>query len=73
MTESRIETIRLLVVSRDPGVLRLLWSMEEPNSWHLETAASGWDAMELMQTGTAPHLLLLDLPRGDADGLHLLR
>jgi DNA-binding NtrC family response regulator len=47
--------------------------MEEPNSWHLETAASGWDAMELMQTGTAPHLLLLDLPRGDADGLHLLR
>jgi DNA-binding NtrC family response regulator len=71
--ESRIETIRLLAVSRDAGVLRLLRSLEEPNCWHLEAAASGWDAMELMQTGTAPQLLLLDLPRGDADGLHLLR
>ena len=73
MTETRHETIRLLIVSRDPAVLRQLWSMEESNAWRLETAASCWDAMEQVQSGIAPHLLLLDLPRGEADGLHLLR
>jgi two-component system, NtrC family, response regulator AtoC len=73
LTENRIETIRLLAVSREPAVLRLLWSIEESDSWRLETAASGWDAMEQVQSGAAPHLLLLDIPRGDTDSLHLLR
>jgi len=72
-TENRIETIRLLVVSREPAVLRLLWSMEESDSWQLETAGSGWDAMERVQSGAAPDLLLLDIPHGDTDSLHLLR
>jgi two-component system response regulator AtoC len=73
LTENRIETIRLLVVSRERSVLRLLWSIEECGSWQLETAGSGWDAMERVQSGTAPDLLLLDIPRGDTDSLHLLR
>jgi two-component system response regulator AtoC len=73
LIENGIETIRLLVVSRDPAVFRLLWSIEESNSWCLETAASGWDAMERVQSNVPPHLLLLDIPRGDSDSLHLLR
>lgn len=73
MAENTLETIRLLVVSREPSVLRPLWSIAESNSWHLETAGSGWEAMERVQSGVAPHLLLLDLPRGNADGLHILR
>jgi two-component system response regulator AtoC len=73
VAENAIETIRLLVVSREPAVLRPLWSIGESNSWHLETAGSGWEAMERVQSGTAPDLLLLDLPRGDADSLHILR
>jgi len=73
LKENTNETIRLLIVSRDPAVHRQLWSMEESNSWHLETGANCWDAMERVQSGAAPHLLLLDLPRGEADGLHLLR
>ena len=73
MTENRNETIRLLVVSREAAVLRLLCSIEESNSWHLETASSGWDAMERVQSGVVPHLLLLDIPRGDANSLHFLR
>jgi two-component system, NtrC family, response regulator AtoC len=68
-----LETMRLLVVSREPAVLRPLWSIAEANAWHLETAGSGWEAMERVQLGVAPHLLLLDLPRGDVDGLHILR
>lgn len=73
MPENAIETIRLLVVSREPAVLRPLWSIGETNSWHLETAGSGWDALERVQTGLAPDVLLLDLPRKDGDSLHVLR
>ena len=73
MAENTIATTCLLVVSREPAVLRPLWSIGETNSWHLETAGSGWEAMERVQSGSTPDLLLLDLPRGDADSLHLLR
>ncbi len=73
MAENMIATIRLLIVSREPAILRSLWSIGEMNSWHLETASSGWDAMERVQSGVAPDLLLLDLPRGDGDSLHILR
>ncbi|MGO9125598.1 MAG: sigma-54-dependent transcriptional regulator [Terriglobales bacterium] len=73
MAENAIKTTRLLVVSREPAVLRPLWSIGESNSWHLETAGSGWEAMERVQSGSTPDLLLLDLPRGDADSLHMLR
>src|SRR5215472_18291195 len=68
-----METARLLVVSRDPTVLRALWSIEEQSKWQLESAASGWAAMERVQSGVSLHLLLLDVPLGDTDGLHLLR
>ena len=73
MAENILETVRLLLVSREPAGLRPLWAVAEANAWHLETAASGWEAMERLQAGVAPHMLLLDLPRGDADGLHILR
>ena len=72
MAPNTIETIRLLAVSSEVSVLRLLGSTAQSNSWHLETSSSGWDAMERVQSDIAPHLLLLDLPRGDGDGIHLL-
>jgi len=73
MAPNTVKTLRLLVVSREPAVLRLLWSIEESNCWRVETAAGGWEAMEQVQSDTHPHLLLLDIPRGDSDSLHLLR
>jgi len=73
MSEKAIETSRLLVVSRESAVLRPLWSIGESNSWQLETAASAWGAMERVQSGVTPDLLLLDIPRGETDGLHILR
>ena len=73
MAEKAIETLRMLVVSRDSSVLRPLWSLGESNCWQLDSAASVWGAMERIQSGVTPDLLLLDLPRGDADGLHILR
>jgi two-component system response regulator AtoC len=73
VTENAIEAVRLLVVSKEPTVVRSLWSIGETNSWQLETVGSGWEAMEFVQAGVTPDLLLLDLPRGDADSLHILR
>jgi two-component system, NtrC family, response regulator AtoC len=73
MAEAPVETARVLVVSRDASLLRPLWSLGESNSWHLETAASGWEAMERVHSDISPHLLVLDIPRGDGDGLHILR
>ncbi len=73
MAENAVETVRVLVVSRDMALLRPLWAIGESNSWQLETAASGWEGMERVQADLAPHLLLLDLPRGDSDSLHILR
>jgi two-component system, NtrC family, response regulator AtoC len=70
---STIEIPHLMVVSRESAVLRPLWSIQESNSWNIETAISAWDAMERMQSGAVPNLLVLDLPRGDVDSLHVLR
>ena len=73
MTENAIEAVRLLAVSKEPAIVRSLWSIGEVNSWQLETVGSGWEALESVQAGITPDLLLLDLPRGDADSLHILR
>ena len=50
-----------------------LWSLAESSSWCVETAGSGWEALERIQSGAVPDLLLLDLARGDADSLHVVR
>ena len=51
----------MLVVSREPAVLRMLAPAEASRAWHLETASNGWEAMERMQSGAASHLLVLDV------------
>ena len=72
MTPKAIETLRLLAVSSEPSVLRVLGSAAQSNDWHLEASASGWDAMERVQSGTAPHVVLLDIPHGESEALQLL-
>jgi two-component system, NtrC family, response regulator AtoC len=68
-----VETARLLVVSRESSLLDPLWSISESNSWQLEAVASGWDAIESIQSGNTPNLILLDLPRGDRDCQRVIR
>jgi len=72
MAEHAIENLRLLVVSRETTLLRLLWSVGDSNSWQIESVASGWEAMERVQSH-APNMLLLDLPKEEGDALHILR
>jgi two-component system, NtrC family, response regulator AtoC len=71
--EKTTEILRLLVVSRESAVLRPLWTIGESNSWQIESATNGWGAMERVQSGVSPNLLILDLPRADTDALHFLR
>src|SRR5215475_4476615 len=73
MAKTAIETVRLLVVGREQAVLGPLWSIGESNSWHLETANSGWEALERLRSGAVPDLLLLELSGGDGESLHVLR
>lgn len=73
MIGNTIETARLLVVSRDSVVLRLLRSMVESNRWQLDTATNAWKAMECVETGAMPDLLLLDMPQVHSNGVQSLR
>lgn len=65
--------LRFLVVSREMSTLRPLWSLIERNSWELETVSTGWEALERVQSGLTPNIIVLDLARGDTDSLHILR
>ncbi len=73
VSETRAAVLRLLVVSRESAILGPLWTIGESNHWQLESATNGWGAMERVQSGITPDLLVLDLPQADKDGLHFLR
>ncbi|QNI33475.1 sigma-54-dependent Fis family transcriptional regulator [Alloacidobacterium dinghuense] len=73
MTQKSIETARLFVVSHDSAVLRPIWLIGESNDWQFESSSNAWEAIERVQSGVTPDLLLLDLPPEDDDGLHILR
>lgn len=73
MKHNPTQTVSLLVVTRDPSILRPLWSVAEFNAWHLETAGNGWEALERIQSGMSPDILLLELTDADGDALHILR
>jgi DNA-binding NtrC family response regulator len=68
-----VETERIIVVSSDSAVLRSIWSLGESNSWQLEITANAWEAMDKVQSGARLGLVLLDLPHGNGDGLHIVR
>jgi two-component system response regulator AtoC len=63
----------MLVVSMERSALHTLWVIGEANCWQMETATSGWEALDRVQSGTGPDVVLLDLAQGDSDGLHTLR
>jgi DNA-binding NtrC family response regulator len=73
MLDGVLSATRILVVSRESSALGPLREIGEASAWQLETAESGWEALERIQSGPVPDLVLLDLPRDDADGLHTLR
>lgn len=71
--ENQVLTTRLLVVSRESEVLRVVWKSAEPNVWQLMIASGVWDAMEKLQSDLTVDLLLIDLPATDNEELQCLR
>ncbi len=66
--------LRLLVVSKELASLDPLATIAGANDWRLEAATSGWEALDRVQSGARPDLVLLDLGRQNVeDGMHTLR
>jgi len=64
---------QILLVSKERSARDLPWIGAESQHWQLDTAGSGWEALERVHAGPGPDLILLDLTHGDSDGLHSLR
>lgn len=73
MITNAVEAERIVVVSSDSAVLRSIWSLGETHGWQFEITANAWEAMEKVQSEMRLGLLLLDLPYGNGDGLHIVR
>jgi two-component system, NtrC family, response regulator AtoC len=65
--------VRLLVVSRDPSWMGAFFGIAEGNQWQMEGAGSGSEALERVQSGHSPTLVVVDVAPGDSDGLYTLR
>ncbi len=68
-----MESAQILFVSKERSALDLPWAGGEVRGWQLESAASGWEALDRVHAGPGPDLVLLDLITGDGDSLHTLR
>jgi CheY-like chemotaxis protein len=63
----------VLVVDDSPEIQRYLGTLLELASYRVETASSGYEALQRLRHGFAPDLLLLDLQMPGIDGLETLR
>lgn len=62
----------ILVVDDEPGVLRYMRTLLEVESFHVETASSGREALVRVEREPVPDLVLLDLLMPELDGLETL-
>ncbi len=63
--------MNILWVSKERSVQDLAYG--ENHGWQIKTVSSGWEALDRVQSGPGPDLVLLDLAARDSDGLHTLR
>jgi len=62
----------ILLVDDEPGMLRYIRTLLEVDSYKVETASNGNDALKRVQDGLNPDLVLLDLLMPGIDGLQTL-
>src|ERR1700732_99018 len=62
----------ILLVDDEPGMLRYIRTLLEVDDYKVETASTGEEAVERVQKGMRPELVLLDLLMPGIDGLQTL-
>lgn len=62
----------ILLVDDEPSVLRYTKTVLEIDNYHVETASSGEEALQRINRGPVPNLILLDLLMPGMDGLQTL-
>jgi DNA-binding NtrC family response regulator len=65
-------TANVLLVDDEPGMLRYIRTLLEVDNYKVETASTGEEALERVQKGYRPELVLLDLLMPGIDGLQTL-
>ena len=66
------EAVNILLVDDEPGMLRYIRTLLEVDDYTVETASTGEAALERVQKGLRPDLVLLDLLMPGIDGLQTL-
>src|ERR1700755_3287988 len=63
---------KILLVDDEPGMLRYIRTLLEVDDYKVETASTGEEALERVQKGLQPDLVLLDVLMPGIDGLETL-
>ena len=66
------EAANILLVDDEPGMLRYIRTLLEVDNHKVQTASTGEEALERVQKGLQPDLVLLDLLMPGIDGLQTL-
>jgi two-component system, NtrC family, response regulator AtoC len=66
------EAVNILLVDDEPGMLRYIRTLLEVDDYTVQTASTGEDALQQVEKGLRPDLVLLDLLMPGIDGLQTL-